>query len=152
MDKNYLEKKDACVKSIHLVPQKGAVGLGSGSTIDLFASIINETNESKFSCVSKTAKQRLTKRKLAVENTHNLNIAFDGADEIIKQKGKLIALKGKGGMDFTKEKEQDYSAKKLVLLIGESKLKNKKREIMLEINKKNVKNALKELNLIGVKA
>jgi len=133
------EKKGVSVKALQLIPKKGIVGLGSGTTIDVLASIINENSENNFICVSTRAQKILEKKRISVIQKGKPTIAFDGFDCIIKQGKKLIALKGAGALDFTNEKKFDYSAKELVLMGGKSKLKEKSCPIFVEVEKKKLR-------------
>jgi len=132
------EKKNVSVKALQLIPKKGTVGLGSGSTINILASIINETSKNNFMCISKKSEKILTKKGISVVDKGKAKIAFDGADCFIKKGKKIIALKGAGGLDFVEEKKQDYSANELVIIVGESKLKTKNCPIFVEVEKKKV--------------
>ena len=132
------EKKNVSVKALQLIPKKGLVGLGSGSTIDVLASIINENSENNFKCISKKSEKILNKKGFNVTDKGKAKIAFDGADCFIKNGNKVIALKGAGGLDFVEEKKQDYSANELVLVVGESKLKAKQCPIFVEVEKNKI--------------
>jgi len=133
------EKKNVSVKALQLIPKKGTIGLGSGSTMDILASIINENSENNFKCISKKSEKILTKKGITITDKGKTKIAFDGADCFIKKGKKLIALKGAGGLDFVEEKKQDYSTNELILVVGDSKLKAKNCPIFVEVEKKKLK-------------
>jgi ribose 5-phosphate isomerase len=120
-------KTNACVKAIEFLPEKGKIGLGSGSTVDLFAEMIPKKSKLKFFCVSEKAYYTLKGKGLSVsKKIQPTDIAFDGADNILSNsldgKSELIAIKGAGALDFVEEKKLDYSSKKLVLLVDKNKL------------------------------
>ena len=131
MDLKSKMKMNACVKALEFLPKKGKVGLGSGSTVDMFATVIPKESKAKFVCVSVKAAQILRKKALNVsEKIQTTDVAFDGADNIVgKGKGR-VAIKGAGALAFTKEKKLDYSAKKLFLLVDEGKMKSSKKPII----------------------
>ncbi|MCX6803941.1 MAG: ribose-5-phosphate isomerase A [Candidatus Diapherotrites archaeon] len=147
---NQNEKKNTALKALKLVPSKGLVGLGSGTTIDTLAGIINKTNKAEFVCVSKNARKILQKRGLFVVEKGRPDSVFDGADSFVKKAGKLIAIKGAGAFGFTKEKELDYSAKKLIIIAGESKLKNKSHIVFVEVKKPFLNTTIKLLRKVGL--
>ena len=117
---NQNEKKITALKALRLIPEKGLVGIGSGTTIDTLAGVINKMSKAEFVCVSKNAREILQKRGLKLSTKENPLVVFDGADSFVKQGGKWIAIKGAGAFDFTNEKKFDYSAKKLIIIVGES--------------------------------
>ncbi len=147
---NQTEKKNAALKALRLIPQKGLVGLGSGTTVDTLAGLINKANKSEFICISKNAKKILQKRGLKLIEKENPVIAIDGADSFVKQNGRLIAIKGAGAFDFTNEKKLDYSAKKFVIIAGKSKLENKDHTVFVEVTKKALNTVIKQLKISGL--
>jgi ribose 5-phosphate isomerase A len=130
-------KLNACKKAIEFLPKNGKIGLGSGSTINLFAKKIPEDTKATFYCVSKKAFKILKKKGFNVsDEICAVDIAFDGLDNILGDERNKVAIKGAGGLDFVEEKKLDYLAKKLILLMDEYKLKNNKMiTIFVEVEK-----------------
>ncbi len=152
---NVIDPKAVAVKEgLKLIKDEMIIGLGSGTTANLF---IEELGK-------KIAKEELNifgiatsfdSRIMAIKNNISLlsfdeycdmiDIAIDGADEVHEKT--LTAIKGGGGC-HTQEKIIDYSAKELVLLIDESKLTNslgEKTPVPLEVLPFAYSSVLKEL-------
>jgi ribose 5-phosphate isomerase len=129
---------NACIKALEFLPKKGKVGLGSGSTVDIFAKLIPTDSETEFFCVSKNALEILKKKRLKVsDKLSKTDIAFDGADSIVGKGTKRVAIKGAGALAFTDEKKLDYSTKRLVIMVDESKITNKRPDIVfVEVDEK----------------
>ena len=137
MDLKSKMKMNACIKALEFIPKQGKVGLGSGSTVNMFAEIIPEESKAEFVCVSEKAAKTLKKKGLKVSvGTMHTDVAFDGADSIIGKGKKRIALKGAGALAFVDEKKIDYGSKKLYLLVDKGKIKSKKMgEVLVEVEK-----------------
>lgn len=151
-----LMKTNACVKAVEFLPEKGKIGLGSGSTVDLFAEMIPKRSKLKFFCVSEKAYYILKGKGLVVsKKIQPTDIAFDGADNILSNslsRNELIAIKGAGALDFVDEKKLDYSTKKLVLLVDKDKLaSSKKLVIFVEIEREKEHYFIERMKMFGYK-
>ena len=154
MDLKSKMKMNACVKALEFLPKKGKVGLGSGSTVDMFATLIPKESKAEFSCVSERAAKTLKKKGLKVsDKIKATDVAFDGADSVEGSGAKRVAIKGAGALAFTDEKKLDYSAKKLVLIVDESKLTTKRPDVVFaEVEKKNEHFFIGRMAMFGFQA
>lgn len=122
-------KLNAAKSAVALIPKKGAIGLGSGSTVAIFAEELSKrinTGEVDVSIVpsSYQAYQLAIKYAIPITNLDSnpeLLLTVDGADEVDK---KLNLTKGGGGALF-QEKVVAFASKKLVIIVDESKLVDK---------------------------
>jgi len=151
MDLKSKMKMNACVKALECLPKKGKVGLGSGSTVDMFAGLIPNDSKAEFFCVSENAVKILKKKRLKVsDKLRATDIAFDGADSILGMGAERVAIKGAGALAFTNEKKIDYSSKKLVLIVDESKLTNKRPDVVFaEVEKENEHFFIERMAMFG---
>lgn len=122
-------KLNAAKSVIGLIPKKGAIGLGSGSTVAIFAKELGERITSQKVEVS-VVPSSYQAYQLAIEfdipitnldKSPELLLTIDGADEVDKD---LNLTKGGGGALF-KEKIVASASKKLVIIVDESKLVEK---------------------------
>lgn len=122
-------KLNAAKSVIGLIPERGPIGLGSGSTVAIFAEELGRRVESGKADVS-VVPSSYQAYQLAVEFNiplTNLDInpelilTVDGADEVDKE---LNLTKGGGGALF-QEKVVASASKKLVIIVDESKLVEK---------------------------
>jgi len=122
-------KVNAAESVMGLIPEKGSIGLGSGSTVAIFASKLGERIESGKVDIS-VVPSSYQAYQLAVEFNiplTNLDInpelllTIDGADEVDKE---LNLTKGGGGALF-QEKVVASASKKLVIIVDETKLVEK---------------------------
>ncbi|MFW9909150.1 MAG: ribose 5-phosphate isomerase A [Candidatus Thorarchaeota archaeon] len=119
-------KRNAAKSAIELIPKYGAMGLGSGSTVAIFAEELGQkilSGDTDVSVVptSYQAYQLAIDYKIPLTNldiTSELLLTVDGADEIDKE---LNLTKGGGGALF-QEKIVASASKKLVIIADESKL------------------------------
>jgi ribose 5-phosphate isomerase A len=119
-------KRNATRSALDLIPKTGAMGLGSGSTVAVFAEELGKrilAEEADLSVVPSSFQAY----QLAVENhipLTNLDInpelilTVDGADEVSKN---LDLTKGGGGA-LLQEKIVAAASQKLVIIVDESKL------------------------------
>lgn len=122
-------KLNAAKSAIGLIPKKGPIGLGSGSTVAIFAKELGQRVESgqvDISVVpsSYQAYQLAIKYNIPLTNLDinpELLLTVDGADEVDKE---LNLTKGGGGALF-QEKVVASASKKLVIIVDESKLVEK---------------------------
>ncbi len=119
-------KLNAAKSAIRLIPKYGAVGLGSGSTVAIFAEELGRqiTAGEVEVCVvpsSYQAYQLAVKYNIPLTNLDlnpTLLLTVDGADEVDKE---LNLTKGGGGALF-QEKVVASASEKLVIIADESKL------------------------------
>ncbi|MCF2137313.1 MAG: ribose 5-phosphate isomerase A [Candidatus Thorarchaeota archaeon] len=119
-------KKHAAESALKLVPSEGVIGLGSGSTVAVFAELLGQHISEGRSHVA-VVPSSFQAYQLAI--THNipltnldlspeLDLTVDGADEVDRD---LNLTKGGGGALF-QEKIVASASKQLVIIIDESKL------------------------------
>lgn len=119
-------KQNAAKSAIKLIPGSGALGLGSGSTVAIFAKELGRrisTGEVDVRVVpsSYQAYQLAVEHKIPLTNLDLdpiLELTVDGADEVDKE---LNLTKGGGGALF-QEKVVASASKKLIIIVDESKL------------------------------
>ncbi len=119
-------KRNAALSALNCVPEEGIIGLGSGSTVAIFAELLGErvsTAQSKIMVIpsSYQAYQLAIKHKLPLTTLDafpEIDVTIDGADEVDKR---LNLTKGGGGALF-QEKIVASASKKLVIIVDESKL------------------------------
>jgi len=119
--------KEAAAKyALSLVKPGMKIGLGSGSTAEIFIELLGEKNEKTeldLTCIatsfaSEKQAQRLGLRLVGFGEIDKLDMAFDGADQVDSE---LNLIKGLGGA-LVREKIVDYRAEKLIILVGENKM------------------------------
>ncbi|MCK5238304.1 MAG: ribose 5-phosphate isomerase A [Candidatus Thorarchaeota archaeon] len=121
-------KLNAAKSVIPLIPKSGAIGLGSGSTVAIFAKELSRQiaeGEVDVSVVpsSYQAYQLAVDYKIPLTNLDlnpSLLMTVDGADEVDKE---LNLTKGGGGALF-QEKIVASASEKLIIIVDESKLVN----------------------------
>ena len=119
-------KLNAAKSAIKLIPKSGAVGLGSGSTVAIFAEELGRqiSADEVDVCVvpsSYQAYQLAVKYNIPLTNLDlnpTLLLTVDGADEVDKE---LNLTKGGGGALF-QEKVVASASEKLVIIADETKL------------------------------
>jgi len=119
--------KLACAKkALGFVKQGMSVGLGTGSTAEIFIDLLGKKNKEEdmdLTCVatSRASDEQAKSLGLAVvefSNIDSLDAAFDGADQVDP---KLNLIKGLGGA-LVREKIVDYRARRFYVMAGENKL------------------------------
>jgi len=119
-------KANAARSVLKLLPREGAIGLGSGSTVALFAEGLGRQvseGKTKVSVVptSYQAYRLAVEYKIPLTNLDlnpELLLTVDGADEVDRQ---LNLTKGGGGA-LLREKVVAAASRKLAIIIDESKL------------------------------
>lgn len=114
-------------KAIGLVKDGDIIGLGSGGTVALAVEALGRRVSSekiKVTAVPTSFQIEILAMRnglrLSSINEHpELELAIDGADQV--QTGSLNLIKG-GGAALTREKIVDSSAKKLIIIVDETKL------------------------------
>ena len=119
-------KLNAAKSAAKLIPKSGAIGLGSGSTVAIFAKELGQLiakDKARVSVVpsSYQAYQLAIENKIPLTNLDinpNLLLTVDGADEVDKD---LNLTKGGGGALF-QEKVVASASERLIIIVDESKL------------------------------
>ena len=122
-------KLNAAKSAIKLIPKEGALGLGSGSTVAIFAEELGRRIKEEGAAISVVpssyqAYQLAVKYEIPLTNLDlnpSLLLTVDGADEVDKD---LNLTKGGGGALF-QEKIVASASEKLVIIVDESKLVDK---------------------------
>jgi ribose 5-phosphate isomerase A len=122
-------KLNAARSAAELIPRDGAIGLGSGSTIAIFAEELgNRIADGKTSISvvpsSYQAYQLAVEHRIPLTNLDinpRLLMTVDGADEVDKH---LNLIKGGGG-SLLQEKIVASASDRLIIIVGESKLVEK---------------------------
>ena len=123
-DQNAL-KRAVAAKALEYVRDGMKLGLGSGSTAEIFVEMLAPKVRSGFKllCVPTSEKTATLARKLGVtlsslDDLAPLDLTIDGADEADRN---LDVIKGGGGM-LLREKIVAASSKKMIVIADESKL------------------------------
>lgn len=119
-------KQAAAAKALEFVEQGMAVGLGTGSTAEIFIDLLGKKNREErlgLTCIATSAASEYQAKKLGLKlsgfaEIGKIDAAFDGADQIDPQ---FNLIKGLGGA-LVREKIVDYRAEKFVVMAGENKL------------------------------
>ncbi len=126
MDNSKLAAAQAAVGEV----KRGmAIGLGTGSTAEIFIDLLGERNRKEqlsLTCIATSVASEYRAKKNGLElagfsRIEELDAAFDGADQV---DGDLNLIKGLGGA-LVREKIVDYRAKKFYVMVGEGKLVRK---------------------------
>jgi len=121
MDQNQL-KKITAKEALKHIPEKSIVGVGTGSTVDLFIDELVSIKDKITGTVasSKRTTEKLNKLGFEVMDPNSVDelpVYIDGADEINSH---LQMIKG-GGAALTGEKIIASIAKKFICIVDESK-------------------------------
>jgi ribose 5-phosphate isomerase A len=119
-------KENAAQEALKLVQNKMVIGLGSGSTANIFIQKLAEAakaNNWKLKCVpTSVASEKLARENgleiISLADAKKIHLAIDGADKVDE---KLNLIKGYGGA-LAREKVVGYLAKKFVVVADESKI------------------------------
>ena len=118
-------KRLAARAALELLPEEGVIGLGSGSTAELFIDGVGElvSRGRKLSGVPTSEASRLRAERLGIPLLADagpwaIDVCVDGADEVSER---LDLVKGGGGC-HTREKIVNHSARTNVIVVDESKL------------------------------
>ncbi len=118
-------KQDAARAALDMLPARGVIGLGSGSTARLFIEALAARIRAGAPLVgvpssrdSESLARALGIPLLGDDEAWDIDLCVDGADEVDPQ---LDVIKGGGGM-LTREKIVMAASRETVLLVDESKL------------------------------
>ncbi|MFH1544702.1 MAG: ribose-5-phosphate isomerase RpiA [archaeon] len=145
------QKENAAREAIKFVKDGMIVGLGTGSTTDYFVKLLAErVKEEKLqlTCVSTSKKTNelaagLGLKVVGINEVERIDVAVDGADQVDRKKR---MLKGLGGYAFLREKEVDYKAEKLIIIIDEGKLSRElDKEVLIEVAPALTEKVIREL-------
>jgi ribose 5-phosphate isomerase len=117
------EKKLVAKEALFFVKDKQTIGLGSGSTMEIFVKLLarkvkREKLKIKVVASSDRIERLAKKNKLKIIKTGEIDVAIDGADKI---DDKFRITKGFGAFEFVNEKKIDYRAEKTVIIADSSK-------------------------------
>jgi len=125
MTDQYSLKRAAAAKALDFVQDGMKLGLGSGSTAEIFVEMLapRVRGGEKLLCVPTSEKTAALARKLgltlaALDDLVPLDLTVDGADEADRN---LDLIKGGGGM-LLREKIVAASSRKMIVIADESKL------------------------------
>ena len=120
-----ISKINAAKEALEFIENGMTVGLGTGSTAKIFIDLLGEKLGDDFQITGmptsiETEKQArdLGIELIGIEDKETLDIAIDGADEVSPEKN---LIKGLGGA-LLREKLVEKKAKKLVIIVDESKM------------------------------
>ena len=120
-----ISKINAAKEALEFIKNGMTVGLGTGSTAKIFIDLLGEKLGDDFQIIGmptsiETEKQArdLGIELIGIEDKETLDIAIDGADEVSPEKN---LIKGLGGA-LLREKLVEKKAKKLVIIVDESKM------------------------------
>src|SRR6185369_1716326 len=122
-DQNVL-KRAVAAKALEYVQPGMKLGLGSGSTAEIFVELLAAHPSAKsLTCVPTSEKTAALARKLgltlaALDDAAPLDLTIDGADEADRN---LDLIKGGGGM-LLREKIVAAASRKMVVIADESKM------------------------------
>lgn len=121
------QKRRAAERAAALVEDGMSLGLGSGTTAELFVRAIapHVADGLRLRCVASSGRTERLAGELGIplmELEGELDLAVDGADAI--ERGSLAAIKGKGGA-LTREKVVALAARRFILVGDGSKLVNR---------------------------
>ena len=125
MKKNIMKRK-AAIEALKLVSDGMVIGLGSGTTINIFLKLLYEKIKREeldiyFVPTSTDVETALLNYGLNIVTLNEYpepSIAIDGADAVTKT---LDLIKGGGGA-LTREKIVDYSSKEYYIIVDETKI------------------------------
>ena len=125
MDKLEIAKESAAISALKFVTEKMTIGLGTGSTSNIFIQHLAKRNRDykleitgvPTSTSTKILAKRLGFKLSTIDEVESLDIVFDGADEVDFN---LNLIKGGGGA-LLHEKIVAKSARRMVVIADESK-------------------------------
>jgi ribose 5-phosphate isomerase A len=132
-------KRAAALAAIAELPASGIIGVGTGSTvapfIDALAKAVQAGN--RYVAVATSEASRSRAQALGIEvlddaGPWDIAVTIDGADEVDPE---LNLIKG-GGAAHTREKIVNYSSRRNVIIVDDSKLSSRlgeKRQVPIEV-------------------
>jgi ribose 5-phosphate isomerase A len=118
-------KKLAAIAATRELPERGVIGLGTGSTARLFidevGALVRAGRDLAGVPTSEASRQQACALGIPLkddEGPWEIDVTVDGADEV---DGKLALIKGGGGAHL-REKIVNYASKRNVIIVDETKL------------------------------
>lgn len=119
-------KTAAAKKALSFVKRGMSIGLGTGSTSEIFIDLLGKMNREDdldLTCIATSVASEGRARGLGLSlagfsEIDRLDAAFDGADQVDPERN---LIKGLGGA-LVREKIVDYRATKFYVMVGENKL------------------------------
>jgi len=113
-------------EALKFVKKGMRVGLGSGSTAEIFIDLLGKKNKKEklnLACIATSEASEKQAKKLGLKlatfaELKGIDVAFDGTDQVDPEKN---LIKGLGGA-FVREKIVDYRAEKFIVMVGENKM------------------------------
>jgi ribose 5-phosphate isomerase A len=148
-------RTNAAEKALRYVKSGMVVGLGTGKTSEIFIKLLGrkvKEKKMKVVCVPTSVRTEKVARKAGLivrklNEVKGVDLAVDGADQVDR---KLNLIKGYGGALF-REKIVDYGAKRFVVIVDESKLREELGgRVPLEVSPFAVEQVRRELRKFGV--
>ena len=150
-------KFNAAKEAVKLVKNGMLVGLGTGSTAKIAVDLIGEKLSDNFKIIgmptsiqTKNQAEKLGIELINIDSTDSIDIAIDGADEVSPD---LSLIKGLGGA-LLREKKVERKAKKLIIIVDESKIVEQLGVgfLPVEVSIKEHKQTQKQIANLGCKA
>jgi ribose 5-phosphate isomerase A len=124
-EKKFLSAK----KALEFVKNGSVIGLGTGTTADIFISLLGKKVQQeglKIKCVATSSRTKNNAANynleiVSLDDVKKIDVAIDGADQVDKQKN---LIKGYGGA-LLREKIVAYNSSKFIVIVDDSKLSNK---------------------------
>ena len=117
------KKKMVAEAAMEFIPEGAIVGVGTGSTVNLFIAYLAEKRDSIQAAVSSSEASSALLRKAGIEvlelnSTGTLDVYVDGADEVDRH---MNLIKGGGGA-LTREKIVAAASRKFVCIVDDTKM------------------------------
>ncbi|KGR91115.1 hypothetical protein CD30_07550 [Ureibacillus massiliensis 4400831 = CIP 108448 = CCUG 49529] len=153
--KNLEQKKAAAFRAVQMVQDNLIVGLGSGSTMQIFVDLISERiKRERLHLSFVPASKKIEKYSLPfglnlldINYVDRIDIAFDGADRIDEQNN---LIKGGGGSLFRERQILDMAQSRVIVVDSSKFVSNFAKEIIpIEIVPYNYRWTVHKINLLG---
>ena len=153
----FTAKMNAAKEAVKLVKNGMLVGLGTGSTAKIAVDLIGQKLSDNFQIVgmptsvkTKEQAENLGIKLIEIDESDTIDIAIDGADEVAPD---LSLIKGLGGA-LLREKKVEKKAKKLIIIVDESKIVEKLGVgfLPVEVYKENHNQTKEEITNLGCTA
>lgn len=146
-------RRNAAKKALEFVKNGMVVGLGTGRTSEIFIKLLGK-KRLKVVCVPTSNRTEKVAKEAGLvvkglNEVKEVDLAVDGADQVDR---KLNLIKGYGGALF-REKIVDFAAKKFIVVVDESKLREELGGwVPLEVSSFVVGRVRRELGKLGVRS
>jgi ribose 5-phosphate isomerase A len=121
-------KRKAALAALAELPAEGVIGIGTGSTARLFIAALGELVAAgrRYTCVPTSEASRTQARELGIplladDGPWDIAVTVDGADEV---SAALDLIKGGGGA-HTREKIVNFSSRRNVIIVDDSKMSSR---------------------------